>query len=172
MSKEISEMKHRLQMLEVKTETLEGQIGVNNELLRKIQSHGIDIYISGGRGVGCNANLSYKDYADLMRRSKISLNPQFGHWSPHRKGRTFEIAASRSFALTDHPEILSGKDGHYFDIENHLGIYNENNLIEKIIYWLNNDKERIQRSENAYNYWLKNYSPKPWWNKVLNYCTR
>src|SRR3990167_6193209 len=126
-------------------------------LFEKLKIAGIPIYISGGRGDN-NDNLTPNEYSDIMRRSKVSLNPNWGHWSPHRKGRMYETAASGSFILCSYPEVFYGKDGWYFDPNSHFGHFNDENFIDSVYFWLNNNKERQQRTEAAYNHWFKYYS--------------
>lgn len=137
--------------------------------INKIKEAGINIWAGGGRGPGYD-NLSIDEYANMFRRSKICLNLSYGHGRPQRKGRSFEIAASGAFMLTNCPEMFNGKEGNWFDENVDYVSFNDNNLIEKIHYYLNNDSERNEIADNIYNKYMSYYAPNHFWSKILNIC--
>ena len=142
---------------------------VKNErgpIIELLKNNGINVYLSGGRGENGN-NLSFEDYADVIKRSKISLNFNWAYNSPQRKGRIFEIAACGSFMLSNFPEALKGKNGYHFEDEKHFISFNENNVVKKVEYWLTHDSEREQIAEKMHELYKQKYAPAPWWNNIF-----
>lgn len=142
---------------------------VKNErgpIIELLKSNGINVYLSGGRGENGN-NLSFEDYANVIKRSKISLNFNWAYNSPQRKGRIFEIAACGSFMLSNFPESLKGKDGYHFEDGKHFGSFNDGNIIEKVKYWLTHDNEREQIAQTMHEVYKQKYAPAPWWNNIF-----
>jgi spore maturation protein CgeB len=69
--------------------------------------------------------------------------------------RTFETLGCKTFLLTNETENLSN----LFAIGTHLQIYTtQNDLIEKINYYLNNDQLRNTIAENGYKHVKKNHT--------------
>lgn len=142
---------------------------VKNErgpIIELLQNNGIDVYLTGGRGTN-GKNLTFEEYADIIRRSKISLNFNWAYNSPQRKGRIFEIAACGSFMLSNFPESLKGKNGYYFEDEKHFSSFNENNVVDKVKYWLTHNNEREQIAEAMHEVYKQKYAPAPWWNNIF-----
>jgi len=142
---------------------------VKNErgpFIELLKNNGINVYLSGGRGANGD-NLSFEDYADVIKRSKISLNFNWAYNSPQRKGRIFEIAACGSFMLSNFPEALKGKDGYCFEDGKHFISFNENDIVEKVKYWLSHDEEREQIANSMHEVYQQKYAPAPWWNNIF-----
>lgn len=127
----------------------------------------------------CNKNiypaqvLSTKDYAQIFKRTKISLNfteAIFGPVNKTRKGRITEIAACGSFMLTTHPECVKWKDKYWFKVGEHFDWMDENNCVDKIRFYLNNPEKRIEMANSMYNHFLENYSPVKWWENIFRWA--
>tara|TARA_R110000824_G_scaffold22464_3_gene82174 strand:- start:1537 stop:2475 length:939 start_codon:yes stop_codon:yes gene_type:complete len=121
-----------------------------------------DVLINGGQREN---RLDAHDYADIMRRSKISLNFP---WSPFGfdqcKGRVWEILASRSL-LFERKNIATErhlKSGYHY-----VQYTCREDLLEKINFYLDNDEERLRISTNGYEEYKKNFSSTVFWNTVL-----
>ena len=98
----------------------------------------------------------------LMNQSKINLCfSQNFFSSPHVLERSLAVNACNAFALTEYvegyfPKFTEGKDFATFK--------NEEELFEKINYYLKNEKEREQIAKRAYDKVTKNFSNQ----KMLN----
>ncbi|MDR3564804.1 MAG: glycosyltransferase [Negativicutes bacterium] len=112
-----------------------------------------------------NHIISFPKVADLYRRSKICLNIH-SYPNPRKSAnpRTFEILATNSFQLTNDwgkldSTIRPGVDA---------AIWNDNNLVEKIDYYLSNEPERKKIADSGYD-WVKNkYSMTHMVQKILD----
>jgi hypothetical protein len=134
-------------------------------LVKKIQDAGINIWGNGGRGHGL-LNLPIEEYASIFKRSKMCLNLSKGHGRTQRKGRTFEIAACGKFMLLNHPEMYAG----WFEDGIDYVSFDDNDIVDKIRYYLANDDKRKEISNNLYNKYYNNYDPKHFWKQILNIC--
>lgn len=111
-----------------------------------------------------NTMINPEKLADLYRRSKICLNI---HIAEHDglNPRTFEILGTQSFALVDDKPELS----QHFEVGKHLATYsNENDLLEKIDYYLENVGMRERIMENGYSHVLNKYDINSTANRVWN----
>ena len=116
--------------------------------------------------------LSVKDFAEIFRRSKISLcftESIFGAQNKQRKTRIYEIAASGSFMLMSHGEVLDNYKYSWFKKGVHFDAINESNCIEKIEYYLKNSEKRNEMANAFYEHYINNYSPKILWNNIFTY---
>lgn len=136
-------------------------------IIELLQNNGINVYLSGGRGEN-GKNLTFDEYANMIKRSKISLNFNWAYSSPQRKGRIFEIAACGSFMLSNFPEALKGKNGYVFEDKKHFISFTQDNVVEKVKYWLYHDEERKQISNSMHNLYQQKFAPLPWWNDIFN----
>ncbi|MCR4275183.1 MAG: glycosyltransferase [Candidatus Wolfebacteria bacterium] len=93
----------------------------------------------------------------LFRRSMDKIVPDFNFWSnfkswihrgiPQIKARHFEISACGGFLMTSMADNL----GDYYKIGEEIVIYKDiKDLIDKINYYLKNDKERKKIAEAGY----------------------
>lgn len=142
---------------------------VKNErgpIIDLLKNSGINVHLSGGRGANGD-NLSFEGYADVIKRSKISLNFNWAYSGPQRKGRIFEIAACGSFMLTNFPEALKGKGGYYFEDQKHFSSFSGEDIVGKVKYWLGHDNEREQIAKAMHNVYNQKYAPLPWWNNIF-----
>jgi hypothetical protein len=141
-----------------------------NVVIEKLRNAGFNVVAGGGRGPG-HDNLPIEEYANMFRRSKICLNLSYGHGGkPQRKGRSFEIAASRAFMLTNCPQMFSGVGGTWFDENVHYASFDDNNLIDKVRYYLDHPEEREVIANNIYNHYMSWYAPNHFWSEILNIC--
>jgi hypothetical protein len=120
---------------------------------------------NGGRHIG-QGNIPLHDYASIHRRSKICLNFQLGRGRQQRKGRSYEIAASGGFMLSNCPGIISEwwTDGHEY-----ISFANHSDLVAKVKRYLHDENERARIAENAYNRFMREYSPRVTWSKIIRY---
>lgn len=120
------------------------------------------IYIDGGQR---EKNLTPTKYAALMRNSKISLNfPQGPEGNDQCKGRVWEILASKSLLMERKNKPIESylKEGiHYVEFED------EEDLIKKINYFLDNEQEREYIVNKAYKVYQKKYNSNTFWNNIM-----
>lgn len=94
------------------------------------------------------------------RASKIGLNIHviYGHKRRGKRGlnmRTFEIPAAGCFELVDHMEELNN----FFAINKEIVTFSdEKDLLEKIAYYLENEKEREKIAEAGRRRVLKEHT--------------
>lgn len=127
-----------------------------------LQSHGINVIAAGGLGPG-RSNLSIPEYANIIKRSKICLNFNIGHGLLQRKGRPFEIAACGKLILSDFNTVMNGW---FVEDKEYVGFTPEN-LVYKIYHYLeSSDRDII--ANNAYERYIKEYSPIHTWKKIFD----
>jgi hypothetical protein len=138
-------------------------------LIQRLRDAGINVWSGGGRGPGYD-NLSIEEYANVFRRSKVCLNLSYGHGQPQRKGRSFEIAASKGFMMTNCPQMFQGKDGKWFEDGVDYVSFDDNNVVDQIRHHLEREEIRTRVENSIYEKYTNNYAPKHFWKKVLNIC--
>ena len=130
--------------------------------LTHLVTNGLEVYIGGGQR---EEGLSPERYAQLMRQSKISLNfPEGPDGYDQCKGRVWEVLASRSLLLERKNSAIENylkPNVHYVEFED------ENDLIEKMNYYLENEKEREHIANKGHQIYKKKYSAKVFWEKVV-----
>ena len=132
------------------------------DYLTSLITKGIPIHVGGGQR---EEGLSPERYAQLMRQSKISLNfPQGPDGYDQCKGRVWEILASKSLLLERKNSAIENylkPNVHYVEFEN------EQDLIEKMQYYLDNEKERDYIVDKGYKIYKKKYNCNTFWNKIM-----
>lgn len=117
--------------------------------------------------------LSTTNYAGVYKKTKISLaftESIFGANNKNRKGRPFEIAACGSFMLSTFPQAYKYKDKCWFEEGVHYDSIDENNVIDKCRYYLNNPEKRIQMAQAMNQHYLENYAPEHWWANIFKWA--
>jgi len=133
---------------------------------QKYLQHLIDnkspIYIDGGQR---EKGLSAARYAELMRNSKISLNfPQGPQGYDQCKGRVWEILASKSLLFERKNEAIQNflKPGvHYVEFSD------EQDLVDKIQYYLDNENERDYIINKGYKIFKKKFNATVFWESIM-----
>ena len=130
--------------------------------LTHLLTSGTQVHIGGGqREEGLTANR----YAELMRHSKISLNfPEGPEGHDQCKGRVWEILATKSLLLerkNNATENFLTPSVHYVEFEN------ETDLVEKIKYYLDNEKERGYIAQKGYDIYKEKYNATVFWNTIM-----
>ena len=93
-------------------------------------------------------------YIKIINQSKINLSFSKNQYGvPHLKGRVFEVAACKSFQLIDYYEGYLN----LFKEDKEIVMYkNQKDLLNKINYYLKNEKEREKIAEGSYKKVIKN----------------
>ena len=130
--------------------------------LKHLISNDIKILIDGGQR---EKGLSPTRYAELMRHSKISINfPGGPEGNDQCKGRVWEILASKSLLLERKNAPIKNylkPNVHYVEFED------ENDLIKKINYYLDNDQEREYIINKGFNVFKKKYNARTFWASIM-----
>ena len=115
-----------------------------------------------------NGPLIQKDYAKVINQSKINLSPAKAGYVEQRnqynmKGRYFEVALCKSFQLIEKfPTLLK------FFNEKEIGMYvSQEDMLNKIKYYLKNEKEREKIAEKAYIKTIKKYNREKQLTKIF-----
>lgn len=110
---------------------------------------------------GC---LNIEDYPKIINQSRINLNFSKtmlkGKRDTQVKGRIFEIPACKSFLLTEYFEGIED----YFKKYKQLCFNNKKQLLEKIEYYLKNEKKREKIAQEVYKVVVSEFV----WEKQLN----
>ena len=103
--------------------------------------------------------LNQEDYAKVINQSKINLSPAKAGYLEQRnqynmKGRYYEVSLCKSFQLVEKfPTLLK------FFNEKEMGMYvSQEDMLNKIKYYLAHDKEREQIAERAYKKTITKYN--------------
>ena len=130
--------------------------------LTYLLTNGIEVHIGGGQR---EEGLSASRYAEIMRHSKISLNfPEGPEGYDQCKGRVWEILATKSLLLERKNNAIKNfltPNVHYVEFEN------EQDLVEKIQYYLDNEKERSYIAQKGYDVYKEKYNATTFWNTIM-----
>ena len=143
-----------------------------------LANSGIKVMVFGGdpkwkKYIGLNKNLIIinkwlwgEEYAEVLSRSKISLNFLKKKFRDQQTQRSVEIPAVGSFMLTErtaeHISLFKeGVEAEFFD--------NEVELLDKVKFYLENDKMREEIRLNGHNKCIHNYSNDTMIKNVLNW---
>jgi len=165
---------------------------VNKNIKKKLydvsfigQKHGIrEKFIQGliDRGIEINTfgrswlkRISFNDMIDIFNLSKINLNISASSYSEdvkQIKARHFEVPMCGGFLLTDYADKLED----YYDLDSEIVCYKGiDDAVEKIKYYLNNDREREKITKGGYLAALKRHTwdnrLKTAFEQVINYDT-
>ena len=130
------------------------------EYLDYLSSKGVNLKFSGGN----EDPLALGQYADIMRRSKISLNFSHSINDTHQlKGRVFETMFSRSLLL----ENVNGETSKYFDpMVDYVVFENKEDLEQKIAYYLSHEEELKAITDRGYQKATRQYNHQLFWSEV------
>ncbi len=124
-----------------------------------------DIVMSGGQRTP--NNLTPSKYAAIVRDSKIGINfpmSQTGVFC-QAKGRIFEYTSCNSLLIDwDNPSTKR-----FFDPEKeYVSVKSHEELVEKIKFYLNNEKERAEIARNGFKKFKENWTAKHFWQTLLS----
>lgn len=141
----------------------------------KMQGISVETY-----GVGSNHGfISFEEMIDVFNKSKINLNftitsdrknyiinpPTINQRIKQSKGRPIEIALCGGFVLSEYAPGIE----EMFSIGREIDVFNtKEELLEKIQYYLANEKERAEIAIRGYERALKNYDAVRGFENVFN----
>ncbi|MDZ7819165.1 MAG: glycosyltransferase [Aliarcobacter sp.] len=141
--------------------------GVRKEYVDYLINNGVNVY---AKGSGWKGGFSTDDeMIDIFNKSKIVLG--FSTVGKNDdvyilKGRDFEVPLTGSFYITGYHKELE----EYFNIGRDIETYNsKKDLLKKVKYYLENEKEREIIARNGYEKCIKNYTAKRSYEKLFGY---
>lgn len=144
--------------------SLQGYNGSRLDRVNFLLQNGVNLKLNGGQR---ERKLTDQEYAKCIRTSKINLNFSDAALSGiHQcKGRVFEVISSNSFLLENENYATRRRlipNVHYVEYKNNT------DLKDKIEYFLKNEAERKEISQNAYDILQKKYSANVFWNTIFD----
>jgi hypothetical protein len=130
--------------------------------LNEVKENGIDLLITGGTE---NSRLTMNEYANIFKKSQISINFSFSVGDTHQlKGRVFEVILCGALLFeSENREI----EKYFVPYEDYVPFSGKTDLVTKLRYYIEHplDSRRIANSgkEKA----LKLYNETIFWKKVL-----
>lgn len=127
------------------------------KVINYLSKHKVQVLVKGG-------DLSTKEYAGLMQRSKISLNFSYSGWLPVVTARSFEITACGAMLLEEAgPEtaklFIPGVD--------YVPWFSNKDCLKKIRYYLKHDQAREEIAKSGCGRCSRDYSAIRFWQLVL-----
>lgn len=108
--------------------------------------------------------LESEDFVKVLNQTKIALCFTRNYWNqPHFIPKVFEIGSTKTFGLIEYFE------GYYdvFDKEEIVMFRTKEEMLEKVKYYLKNQKEREKVSEKAYRKIVSKYSSEVEFNYIF-----
>jgi glycosyltransferase involved in cell wall biosynthesis len=132
------------------------------EYIEFLKRNGVNIFVRGGR----SDFLPVGEYSKLMSRSKISLsftlNP---NGCAQMKGRTLEIMGCKTMVIEDE----GTETREFFDEgKDFVMARSKEDMLEKILYYLEHDDEREAIAESGYSKVSTLYTTRNYWGYVLS----
>lgn len=144
--------------------TFVGQVHSNRKkIIKVLEKKGVKVECFGGGWP--NGRVSQDEMINIFNQSKINLNLNnssankwYRFWKKdvnQIKGRNFEVPGTGGFLLTGDADNLD----YYFNINQEVGLYHSDDEIEeKIVYYLKNEEERKQIAQRGYEKCLNEHS--------------
>lgn len=130
--------------------------------LKYLVNNKVNVHIDGGQR---EKKLTPKQYASLIQKTKININFPFSPSGFDQcKGRVWEILATGGFLLER--KNLATKN-FLTPQHDYVEYSDENDLKEKINYYLKNEEERIKIQQNGFKTYKLKYSSKIFWDLIL-----
>lgn len=122
-----------------------------------------ELLVMGGQRE--SRKLSYTQYAELIRRSKININFSVSLAAFFQtKGRIFEVLASGSMLLeSKNPSTATL----FTPNKDYVEFNSPDELVEKIKYYLSHEEERVKIAEQGHQTYLARYTAKHFWDAVM-----
>ena len=138
---------------------------IREPFLDHLRESGVNVVKTGGQ----HTPVSLQEYADIMRRSKISIN--FSHSLPgtHQlKARVFEILLSGSLMLeSKNPETPK----FFRPMVDYVEYDSKEDMAEKARYYLEHEEEREQIANSGYKRMVSKYNHDIFWDRIMSKLT-
>jgi hypothetical protein len=148
-----------------------GAGGPREEYITFLKENGIDIFVGGTK-----KEESTMEYADNLRRTKLALNvSQTFLMTSNGKEQKAASIKGRSFEAINCGAVLLEPAGSFLcfyltpDVD-YITYTDEQDLLNKIRYYLDNEKERLEIAEHGYQTMQQNYNQLKYWNTILGWA--
>lgn len=136
---------------------------IRRKFLDYLKVQGINVFWSGGQA---EQRMDLAKYAEVIRRSKISLNFSQSVGNENQlKARVFEILFSRSLLLENRNSETSRALTPMVD---YVEFDSEEDLRDKVRYFLAHEDERKEIANNGYVKATQQFNHKVFWDKILD----
>jgi len=152
-------------------------ISDRGEYLRFLRDNGINIKLfgKGWEGYGLDdiygGYLNTDEYLRVLNQSKINLSFSKGALPGSKggqlKGRVLECALCKAFLLVEHTERNIGPFA-----DRNINFKDKKELLEKVRYFLKNEKEREGFAKKSYDFVIKNLTWEAMFDKLFNNIKR
>lgn len=141
-----------------------GYRSIRGEFLDYISANSkIEVLKAGGQAEN---PLTWQNYANILRRSKISLNFSHSIDEEHQlKARVIEALASDSLLIENENNETTS---FFTPFEDYVTFSNKDDLIDKINYYLTHEDERRRISRNGYNKVLSQHTGFAYYKDVFD----
>lgn len=130
-----------------------------------MQNSNVNVYRDGGQREG---NLTPKEYAHHIQKSKISLNFSKSRGGQQQtKGRLWEITLCGAMMMED---INQGTQTWFEPFKDYVPFTSQEDMLDKTNYYLNNPDKLSEIAGNGKRKSEMHYSPLNWWSIILNKC--
>jgi hypothetical protein len=137
--------------------------GERHHYLNHLFKNGVHVTISGGQR---EHRLTIDEYADLLRKSKVSLNfPTKPDGCVQAKSRIYESMLCGALLMERTNDAITKW---FTPMEHYVPFNNETDLLGAIEYYLKNDEARNEIVTKAFNKMKSDYNSFQWWNTVIN----
>jgi len=135
---------------------------IRRPFLDQIEEHGIPLLRTGGQ----LTPIGLEEYAQIMRRSKISINFSQSLPGTHQlKARVFEILFSESLLMEpENPETPQ----FFQPMVDYVSFTSKEDLAEKVSYFLIHEDERLKIAKSGYRRATSKYNSKEFWNAIMS----
>ncbi|CAM8361249.1 Glycosyl transferases group 1 [Candidatus Methylopumilus universalis] len=137
------------------------------ELVNFLKKRNVDIYTGGGER---DTNISVIEYSNIIKKSKMSLS--FSRTPPGMhciNARPFEIVSCNSMLLEESgietPKLFK-------PFVEYIPFFSKRDCLDKIKYFIKNDRERSEISFNAYNKFNRLFTAQRFWMEVIDYIRK
>lgn len=122
--------------------------------INQIKEHNIRVHVVGP---GWDKWASSDEISDIFKCSKINLNfSKTEHNKLGWKGRIFQITNAGGFLLTEYRPRIEN----FFEIDKEIVCFRDGReMVDKILYYLNNDKERRAIAQAGWKRATSQYTP-------------
>ena len=117
-------------------------------------------------GKGWGGRVPYEEMRDIFKTSKINLNFSRTHHDNKLgiKGRVFEVCLAGGFLLMEYVPSIEN----YFVLDKEIVCFkNAEEMIDKVIYYLNHDKQRRDIAQAGWKRAINEYTPFHMLSKVF-----
>jgi spore maturation protein CgeB len=132
--------------------------------IKEIKKRGIKVYLAG-YGWNLRGKIPFEEMLEIFQTSKINLN--FSGTKGGKKGwkgRILEVINAGGFLLTEYRPGIE----EFFEIDKEIVCFkNANEMVEKIIYYLNHEEERKRIAQAGWKKGITTYTPLHMYSKIF-----